>query len=138
MFSPDSWKMAGAHSYRYAAFTKARRKTAERIRAGDILFAYISKRMSIAGALVVTTICRYDENVDILGAPGQFPCILQCKPYAILPIEEELKLANHFHRISIFTGLKDGRHWPVCLRSSPKDIRRRDCDYLLALIDKGS
>lgn len=133
MFSPETWETAGENEYKFAAFTKARAKSAGRIRVGDMLFAYISKRMRIAGALVATSTCYYDETSSIFGTPGQFPYVLTCKPFCILSEEHEIRLADHFHRISIFGGLKDGKYWSVCLRNSPRDLRRRDCEYLLSL-----
>ncbi|MFM2172773.1 MAG: hypothetical protein RLZZ54_700 [Cyanobacteriota bacterium] len=133
MFSPETWEICRNNGYAHAAFTKARGKSAGRIREGDILFAYVSKRMAIAGALIANSACAFDDEFSVYGPPGQFPYRLSCQPLAILPLNEEIKLADHFHRISIFSGLRDGRYWPVCLRNSPRDLRRRDSDYLLSL-----
>lgn len=138
MFSPETWEICRENGYTHAAFTKARGKSAGRIRKGDVLFAYVSKRMAIAGALITNNTCTFDDKFAVYGAPGQFPYHLNCQPLAILPLDEEIKLANHFHHISIFSGLRDGRYWPVCLRNSPRDLRRRDVDYLLSLFPDSS
>jgi len=134
MFTPETWEQAEKTDFKYSAFTSSRRKAAERIRPGDTIFPYVSKRMTLSGVLIVEEECSFNKDSDIYLPAKKFPCIVKCRPHLILDRSNEISMASHFHRISIFSGLKDGRYWPVCLRNSPRDIRRRDRDYIYAIM----
>ena len=134
MFSPETWAQAEELGYKYCAFPESQKKRANRIRVNDIIFTYVTKRMTITGILLVQKSCSYIGDSKIYGSPGQFPNVVQTKPLKILNPSDEIPLRNHFFKISIFRGLRDGSYWYTCLRNSPTEIRNDDFKILSNLI----
>lgn len=138
LFTPETWDIAKGANYSWCAFTAAAEKPSKRIRKGDILFCYVTKRMSIAAMLLAEDEVHYDPTSSLFGDDGRFPWMLRTNPAIVLNPNREVKLSEHFFRISIFRGLRDGKHWPACLRMSPKSIRADDCAYLSGVLHENS
>ena len=138
LFTPETWEIAKGVNYSWCAFTAAAEKPSKRIRKGDILFAYVTKRMTIPAMLLAEDEAHCDPASDLFGNQGRFPWMLRTSPAIVLSSTLEVKLSEHFFRISIFRGLRDGKYWPACLRISPKSIRAEDCAYLSALLQENS
>jgi hypothetical protein len=126
VFSVDTWNMALKANCVQAAFPAQRFKTAERIRAGDVLFVYLLGARVIAGSLIATNTASLSEKESIFQPSGRFPVVLPTSPGLIIPEAEWLPMARMVNRLSIFRGLRDKKLWHHALRTSPRGLTKED------------
>jgi len=136
IFSPETWEIAKKTDYRYAAFPLQRTRQVRRIREGDFLYPYITRKHLFAGILRVSGSYIVDNSSEIFASPGIYPVILPVHPQVILEDESCIEASSLFGRLTIFFGSRAMKSPYGVLRNSPLQLRSSDSKELFLLLSQ--
>lgn len=91
LFTPETWAKFLEHGSTISGFRERQRKTAERLKPGDIFLCYIVKVSRWAGILEVVSEV-FEDDAPIFADPDPYTIRFQVKPIVTLPLEQAIPI----------------------------------------------
>jgi hypothetical protein len=117
LFSPTTWQQFTNAGSSVTGFREGRWSQVQRIAVGDYLLCYVTQISRFVGILEVVGEPYLDRKPSIWD--DDFPCRLNVRPIALLPLDASIPIADLADRLSFFQDLKSPNAWSGQVRGSP-------------------
>jgi hypothetical protein len=138
LFSPQTWETCKQGGYTLSGFSPRQRKTAQKIKPGDILLCYLVGLSRWCGALRVTSKV-FEDTTPVFSDPDPFTIRFQVEPIHVFEPEQSVPtlLDEVWNTLSLTRDIQKGATgWAVGFRGSLRSILREDGDFIMSLLAK--
>jgi hypothetical protein len=130
LFTPETWAAFRNHGCEISGFRENQRKSAERIKPGDIFLCYLVRLSRWCGVLKITS-GTFTDTAPIFSDPDPFVIRFRVKPLVTLDLEQSIPMLDEqiWSQLSLTEGIKRGVvGWAqfVNLRASLREINAHD------------
>jgi hypothetical protein len=138
LFTPETWEAFRSNGSTISGFREKQRKTAERIRQGDILLCYVVRLSRWCGVLEVKS-QLFMDSTPIFSNPDPFTVRFRVEPATVLELERSIPILDDavWSRLLLTKGIERGApSWAQIanLRASLRQISEQDGRYLTTLL----
>jgi hypothetical protein len=138
LFTPETWEGFKAHGASISGFREKQRKTAERIKVGDIFLCYVVRLSRWCGVLEVESPLFLDST-PIFSNPDPFVVRFRVKQIATLDFEHSIPILDSavWSKLTLTKDIERGApSWAQIanLRSSLRSISEADGQFLRELL----
>src|SRR5215470_11264166 len=91
LFTPETWDAFRAHGAKISGFRERQRRSAERMKPGDIFLCYVVRLSRWCGVLEVES-NYFMDSAPIFATPDPFIIRFHVKPRAILALEQSIPI----------------------------------------------
>jgi hypothetical protein len=124
LFSPRTWQQFLDAGASVTGFRENRWKQVQQIAVGDYMLCYLTQVSRFAGILEVESEAYRDSSGSIWDE--DFPCRIQVRLVAQLPLDAAIPITALSDRLSIFRDLSSPNAWSGHVRGSPTRWRSAD------------
>lgn len=140
LFTPETWDAFREHGAKISGFRERQRKSAERVRSGDIFLCYVVRLSRWCGVLEVES-NSFMDSAPIFTDPDPFIIRFQVKPIVILALEQSIPILEEevWSRLSLTKGIERGAvGWAqhAKLRASLKQMNDSDGRFIVDLLQQ--
>jgi hypothetical protein len=137
LFTPETWEAFRSHGSKVSGFREKQRKTADRVRKGDIFLCYLVRLSRWCGALRVQSDVFTDTS-PIFSDPDPFVVRFKVEPIALLDLDRSIPMLDEdvWSQVSFTEGVKRGVvGWAqfLNLRASLREINEPDAKILFEM-----
>jgi hypothetical protein len=130
LFTPETWAAFKKNGSGISGFREKQRKSAERIKSGDIFLCYLVRVSRWCGVLEVTS-NTFTDTSPIFSDPDPFVVRFKVKPLVTLELEQSIPMLDEhvWSQVSFTEGVKRGVvGWAqfLNLRASLREINAAD------------
>jgi hypothetical protein len=130
LFTPETWAAFRKNGGGISGFREKQRKSAERIKSGDIFLCYLVRVSRWCGVLQVTS-NSFTDTTPIFLDPDPFVVRFRVKPQIVLDLEQSIPMLDEhvWSQVSFTEGIKRGvMGWAqfLNLRASLREINPAD------------
>jgi len=138
LFTLETWAAFRKHGSVISGFREKQRKSAERIKPGDIFLCYLVRLSRWCGVLEVTS-NSFTDTAPIFSDPDPFVVRFRVKPIVQLELEQSIPMLDEhvWNKLSLTEGVKRGVvGWAqfLNLRASLREINSADGKVLLDML----
>ena len=138
LFTPETWAAFRKHGSNISGFREKQRKSAERIKPGDIFLCYLVRLSRWCGALEVAS-NSFTDTTPIFSDPDPFVVRFRIKPIIQLELEQSVPMLDEdvWSKVSFTKGITRGVvGWAqfLNLRASLREINSIDGQILLDML----
>jgi hypothetical protein len=132
VFTPETWKEAQAAGLTVTGFSETKRRTADRIRPGDVLLCYLKGHKKLAGALRATAAAYFAREPRIW--KGQdFPVRVPVEAIVAFNVGDAMPVADLLPSLTFYDPTSAKRTW-ARFQGSPTKLREDDGNLLMAAL----
>lgn len=128
LFTPETWKEAGARGYSITGFSERRRRYAGRIQVGDILLCYLTGKSRFIGALRATSAVFHDT--EQIWKSQVFPTRFRCELIVKVPDGRGI----HLREVQEQSAQPNTYNW--IFRASPQEMPQDDAEWILRRLEE--
>jgi hypothetical protein len=138
LFTPETWAAFRKNGGAISGFREKQRKSAERVKPGDIFLCYLVRVSRWCGVLEVTS-NSFTDTTPIFLTPDPFVVRFRVKPKILLDLEQSIPMLDEqvWSAVSFTEGIKRGVvGWAqfLNLRASLREINPADGKILHELL----
>lgn len=124
LFTGKTWEEFIKNGANVSGFRERRRKTAEKISAGDYLICYLTGLSRFIGILEVKSKCYVDKTP--IWSDEVFPCRFKVQPIYTLNAKTAVPIQELKDKLSMFRNMKSKIAWTGFFRGSPAEFSAED------------
>ncbi len=142
LFTPETWQGFRANGAGISGFREKQRKSAERIRPGDVFLCYLVRLSRWCGALEITS-SPFLDSTPIFTNPDPFLVRFRVKPLVVLDLEHSIPFLDEsvWSKLLLTKEIERGApSWAQIanIRASLRQISDTDGQFLRSLLTKQS
>lgn len=140
LFTPETWGAFVAHGKSVSGFRESQRRSAERLKPGDLFVCYVVRLSRWCGLLRITS-AMYVDDSPIFSDPDPFVLRFKVEPIVALELEQAVPIFDDaiWPSLSLTKNLgKRAFGWAQSanLRSSLRELAEQDGELLSQLLTK--
>ena len=139
LFTPETWNAFRSDGARISGFRDGLKRSAEKVKPGDIFLCYLVRLSRWCGYLEVASELFIDSK-PIFQNPDPFNCRFKVLPRVILELEKAIPIFEDqiWNHLSLTRGLERKTGWAQTanLRASVRPIPTADGELLVRLLDQ--
>jgi hypothetical protein len=135
LFSPQTWQTCKQGGYTLSGFSPRQRKTAQKIKPGDILLCYLVGLSRWCGALKVKSEA-FDDDTPVFSDPDPFTVRFDVEPIHVFEPENSIPvfLDTVWNNLSLTRDIPKGATgWAVGFRGSLRSLPEEDGKLVMQL-----
>lgn len=133
LFSPTTWQEFLTAGGGVSGFRESRWTTVRQIKQGDYLLCYMTQVSRFVGVLEVTGE-PYLDKTNTIWKDEEFPCRVEVKVVASLPVEAAIPIIELADQLSFFQNLKSPWAWTGRVRGSPTKWSESDGEVVASAV----